>query len=278
MGMRWRIGDGKSIDIYKDNWLPGKGFAKVVSPHAPRLEGAQVVALINPNTRTWNINLLHQHFLSFESNRIKAIPLCWTDQRDRFIWLDSHNGEYTVRAGYQMLCQEANFSAASSSDSSHQSAFWKSIWKLHVPNKIKCFLWKICSNALPTKVNLKKRKVLEEAKFSTCLLDKETTLHVIWSCKKLTNIWAPCFSWVRTEYPYLQDMQELIYVVGQRENSLELFGVVAWFIWNQRNKLRLNERGLPTEKIFEAARGYLSDFQSKLQITKVQQPKGSIKW
>ena len=35
---------------------------------------------------------------------------------------------------------------------------------------------------------------------------------------------------------------------------------------------------MPTEKIFEAARGYLSDFQSKLQITKVQQPKGSIKW
>ena len=40
----------------------------------------------------------------------------------------------------------------------------------------------------------------------------------------------------------------------------------------------MNERGLLTEKIFEAARGYLSDFQSKLQITKVQQPKGSIKW
>ena len=40
MGMRWRIGDGKSIDIYKDNWLPGKGSARVVSPHASRLEGA----------------------------------------------------------------------------------------------------------------------------------------------------------------------------------------------------------------------------------------------
>ena len=29
---------------------------------------------------------------------------------------------------------------------------------------------------------------------------------------------------------------------------------------------------------FEAARVYLSDFQSKFQKTKVQQPKGSIKW
>ena len=60
MGMRWRIGDGKSIE-----------GAKVVFPHVPAFEGAKVVALINPNTRTWNIDLLHQHFLSFEANRIK---------------------------------------------------------------------------------------------------------------------------------------------------------------------------------------------------------------
>ena len=68
MGTRWRIDDGKSIDIYRDNWLLGKGSARVVSPHVLALEGAQVVALINPNSRTWNINLLHQHFLSFEAN------------------------------------------------------------------------------------------------------------------------------------------------------------------------------------------------------------------
>ena len=113
MGTRWRIGDGKSIDIYRDNWLPGKGSAKVVSPHVQALEGAQVAALINPSTRTWNINLLHQHFLSFEANRIKAIPLCWIDQKDCLIWPDSHNGEYKVKAGYQKLCQEANSSVAS---------------------------------------------------------------------------------------------------------------------------------------------------------------------
>ena len=73
-------------------------------------------------------------------------------------------------------------------------------------------------------------------------------------------------------------MQELINLVGQWAKGLELFGVVVCFIWNQRNKMRLNERGLPSEIFFEAARVYLSDFQSKFQKTKVQQPKGSIKW
>ena len=76
MGMRWRIGDGKSIDIYRDNWLPWKGSARIVSPQVAALEGPQVVAPINPNTHSWNINLLNQHYLSFEVSQIKAIPLC----------------------------------------------------------------------------------------------------------------------------------------------------------------------------------------------------------
>ena len=59
--------------------MPGKGSAKVVSPHVLALEGAQVAALINSDTRTWNLNMLQQHFLSFEANCIKTIPLCWTD-------------------------------------------------------------------------------------------------------------------------------------------------------------------------------------------------------
>nr|POE70745.1 hypothetical protein CFP56_36531 [Quercus suber] len=73
-------------------------------------------------------------------------------------------------------------------------------------------------------------------------------------------------------------MQELINLVGQRAKRLELFGVVAWFIWNQRNKLGLNEKGLSSDRIFETARMYLSNFQSKFRVTKVQQPKESIKW
>lgn len=64
-------------------------------------------------------------------------------------------------------------------------------------------------------------------------------------------------------------MQELINLVGQRAKGMELFGVVAWFVWNQRNKLRLNEKGVPRDKLFETTRIYLSDFQSKIQETKV---------
>lgn len=194
LGLRWKIGNGRNIDIYKDNWLPRKGSAKIVSPCRPELDGAKVAALINPATHSWDQNLVSQNFLAFEADQIKAIPLCWTDQCDHIIWPDNPDGEYSVKAGYQKLCEEANVTNASSSDPSHQKSFWKKIWKLQVPNKIKTFLWCICSNALPTKENLKKQREIGDARCSACLSEQEFTFHATWGCEKIIHVWAPCFN------------------------------------------------------------------------------------
>ena len=61
----------------------------------------------------------------------------------------------------------------------NQKKFWNRIWKLRVPNKIKTFLWQACSEALPTKENLKKRKNLEDTRCSACLTVQESTFHAI---------------------------------------------------------------------------------------------------
>ena len=73
-------------------------------------------------------------------------------------------------------------------------------------------------------------------------------------------------------------MQELVYLVGQRKESLELFAVVAWFIWNHRNWLRLNKKGIEMDKIFSAAKEYLSEFQLKLLKPVPKSSKASIRW
>ena len=85
LGMRWRLGDGRSIKIYDDSWLPGKESAKVLSPRISALEGATVDCLIRPDTRTWDHGLIDQLFLWFEAQRIKAIPLCWSSQANSII-------------------------------------------------------------------------------------------------------------------------------------------------------------------------------------------------
>lgn len=124
---------------------------------------------------------------------------------------------------------------------------------------------------------MKRRKILDDAKCSACLLAEESTFHAIWSCELFHHIWNPCFSSIRIEHPRIQDVQELIHLVGQRSDNLELFAVVAWFIWNHRKWLQLNEKGLATDKIFQAAKLYLSDFQLKLPKTTPKPSKGNMK-
>ena len=42
-GMRRRLGDGKRIKFYNENWHPGNESTKVISPCVPALEGAESI-------------------------------------------------------------------------------------------------------------------------------------------------------------------------------------------------------------------------------------------
>ena len=55
--------------------------------------------------------MLQQHFLSFEADRIKSIPLCWTIQEDCLIWPVGGSGEYSVKSGYKILCKNEDLGA-----------------------------------------------------------------------------------------------------------------------------------------------------------------------
>jgi len=59
---------------------------------------------------------------------------------------------------------------------------------------------------------------------------------------------------------------DLVGVIGQHQENLELFVVVAWFIWYRRNKNRLKEPCIPLGKIFEAAQTRLLEFQKKVGV------------
>ena len=62
------------------------------------------------------------------------------------------NGLYSMKSGYMERTRKVMCSDFShiSSLYSLDSRVWKEIWSLKVPSKIKVFLWRACSNALPS--------------------------------------------------------------------------------------------------------------------------------
>lgn len=59
---------------------------------------------------------------------------------------------------------------------------WTRIWQLGIPPATKIFLWRACLDSLPTKVNLCKRKILDDQTCPMSLVEPETTEHILWEC------------------------------------------------------------------------------------------------
>ena len=73
-GARYRVGNGQTVRIYQDYWLPGDGSGKVISPPSLLSADARVADIIDANSDWWNVYLLERVFLPFEAQKIKSIP------------------------------------------------------------------------------------------------------------------------------------------------------------------------------------------------------------
>lgn len=69
LGIRWRIGNGESVQIMKDPWLPTPTSFKIISPRNDQLEHTQVVEIIKDN-REWDWEHLRTQFLDVDLQNI----------------------------------------------------------------------------------------------------------------------------------------------------------------------------------------------------------------
>ena len=84
-GHIWRVGNGESINIWLDPWIPTSPNMRVISPR----QGAvytKVSELIDPVTGTWDASLLHDLFSIVDVDRILQIPLNSQGFEDFIAW------------------------------------------------------------------------------------------------------------------------------------------------------------------------------------------------
>ena len=232
----WSVGNGRKINIYGDRWLLGGDLACILSLRNGVASNWEVAKLLVARGEGWNDQLVETLFLPFEAQRIKSIPVPIIDQEDSVTWSRCRLGAYSVKTGYQLLCEAEMKAAPSSSNADEVKRFWKNIWRLKVPNKVRVFLWRACSNALPTKVNLQRRKVLDNSLCEQCKCWEEDVLHAIWSCETLREGWAQSFIEVKRKFPWVESLSDLVSIIIEEGKSLEEFVMSAWLIWIRRNK------------------------------------------
>ena len=85
-GLMWRIGDGRSVKILGDTWLPKPSSFKIQSPCQGLNVNATISTLIDTSTVSWNGSFIRQSFNQEEVEIICNFPISKYGQGDILYW------------------------------------------------------------------------------------------------------------------------------------------------------------------------------------------------
>ncbi|KAK3218516.1 hypothetical protein Dsin_012486 [Dipteronia sinensis] len=96
-GTRWREGNGASISIYKNQWLPRPSTFKPIS--LSRLgRKAKAQDLLLPG-EGWNVDLIHEFFWEENAKLILSLLGSHSSSSDSLMWHYDKLGSYSVKSG-----------------------------------------------------------------------------------------------------------------------------------------------------------------------------------
>jgi ribonuclease HI len=236
-GLIWRIGNGKKVSIWKDRWIPKPSTFMVQSQPILLDPCAKVCDLIDDETRWWKPNLLEQIFSQPDVQAICSIPISGTNQEDRQIWRGTKNGLFSVKSAYYMQVELKEKEMAGCSTRKDGDGVWRIIWGMKIPNVEKNFLWRACKDILPTRANLHRRKIVEDASCPICGREEETTSHILWQCPSAMDVWGQrgvAVQKMPSENMRFTQVVEKVFDRGNMEEFQQFVGL-ARRIWKRRN-------------------------------------------
>lgn len=101
-GCRWQVGNGDSIRLWFDKWLPTPSSFRLTSPPIGLRIDANVNSIINPSSNSWQADVIRQAFSPDDATTILGIPLSSKCTVDRLIWEYTPKGHFTVSSAYKV--------------------------------------------------------------------------------------------------------------------------------------------------------------------------------
>ncbi|XP_060962032.1 uncharacterized protein LOC133032183 [Cannabis sativa] len=268
-GLVWKVGAGTNISLSAPNWIPNVLSPTLIHPIDP--SQAFVSFFIN-HDNTWNVPKLQHFFPSYQVDHILQIPLDPT-LYDSLIWGFHPSGIITVKSAYHLASTLASIDAPSSSNPNPFQPWWKKLWSLPIPPKLKHFTWKAFHHILPCALNLYHKKIIPHSSYPVCGNNIESVTHAILGCPRAKNIWKSSrfkqfyHAYNRTDIAdfYLQALHHI------STQDFLIFIAIIWHLWNTRNSILFQKSGF-INNVEEFVIHYLQDYNEAQQSYRVIQP------
>ncbi|XP_027082670.1 uncharacterized protein [Coffea arabica] len=91
-GIRKRVGDGTTVDIWKDRWIPGEGTGMVATPMPAGCNILKVHELIQNGK--WNRAMMETLLSEKDCRKIEEIPISLCAGKDKLVWPFTKSGQH----------------------------------------------------------------------------------------------------------------------------------------------------------------------------------------
>lgn len=100
-GLFWQIDNGKSVNIWRDNWLDREPGLKITGKRRQcRLR--TVNQLMNEENYTWNVSLLRCVLWEHDEEGILKVRIAGGEHEDVLAWKYEKTGIFLVRSAYRL--------------------------------------------------------------------------------------------------------------------------------------------------------------------------------
>ncbi|XP_056688734.1 uncharacterized protein [Spinacia oleracea] len=236
-GMKWRVGNGSSIRVWDDSWLPSEGNTYVPTPGIDSNPDMQVYELINFDEGGWDVAKVEATFNGDDCRAMLDIPISNFWPQDRRYWWSASDGVYTVRTGY-WLGRLGQTRAWEMYYGERERELWRVVWQLGEPPKLCHFIWRACKGSLGVMDVLCKRHIRDNSQCPVCGAMEETLMHAVFECKYASTIWSHSeFFGLLAEAPCESFEERFVWLAGKMErDQLRVVASLAWAAWFCRNK------------------------------------------
>ncbi|CAN1130761.1 Putative ribonuclease H protein At1g65750 [Linum perenne] len=259
-GSRWKIGDGRGINVWSQPWLRDEDNFKVTTDSSMELRELVVSDLMIPELLEWDEELILDIFNGRDASLILSLPLPNHRRRGRRVWHLSKDGSYTVRSAYRVYMERVLNREYLNVDGN-----WLIIWGLQVPPKVKHFVWRLGRNVLSTKENLHQRHIQINGDCGSCNSFFESTFHLFVECDMARRCWAAAGLSSKIEESLVDHEGSCVsWLLGLlasiTENMAADISMVLWSIWKERNDRVWTDKQSAPEWVVRMGKDLLADW------------------
>jgi hypothetical protein len=237
LGLIKRIGDGTSVSIWTDKWIPGVR-SMTPSVHIGNTSLNTVSELIDFENWTWKDTVIRNNFIPPEADAIMNIPLRSGGGEDFWAWNLEKSGNYIVKTSYRALMTRNEQSALAegmiTGSSVCEKQLWDRLWKLKVVPKVRVFWWRVLRGILPVEQTLQYRHITTLARCKVCLAADEDMRHALLRCTHAMRFWSEARVLLDVKIPDLHPVtwakDVLIDPIVPEEDRAKVI-TIMWAIW-----------------------------------------------